>query len=684
MNVSVHGAKMTNARPFIGSMCLLGSVVFGVVPWRIAVGTPAAQTRQPAPPVDLVTRGIELADRDRPQEGIAAIKKAIATAPADVAAHAAYIRIATYYLNRYDDVRKEYEGLMQSDPRNPVYPMALAHGAYGATTTAVNRARYEAVSTLSPDSSWGHYAKAQLLMNEQPELAAAELERTLQQDPTLAEAYAGLISLQERRLGKLDEAISTAEKMAAQPELRPSGLVALWRLRLARTKGSEEAKQSLRTELQRVSADSRDVALLAAVRTAYASLLDDAQARDAIERRIRQIDATWIWQRGMMTFFGPGNISGVGRHDPVAGQQFMIFGRVRAIGDDLAAADRVLKLEELLLLKPGPVMQRYIYEELFKSAEQARDVTRLLKYGHSLQQIDPTDVAVPARIALLLADQPDTQNRRKALGYARSAADATAAFQPMPRPLNMDPARFHSSFPEATQRQIYAKQRSLALDALGWALCQTGNCADGETRLAQAVDLGRSEGTLSHWAVALRSVGRTDEGDRVAREAENVYAESIRKRLTSTAAPDFELERLSGGTVKLSELKGRVVLLNFWATWCGPCREEMPHLAKLYEKYRDQGLEILAITTDEKSDRAKVAPFVAKYGMTFPVLYDVGVADAYGVNGMPTTVYIDAQGRTRYQTTGFNGDDTAREQEVVIKELLKDVASPATRSRHPR
>jgi peroxiredoxin len=146
--------------------------------------------------------------------------------------------------------------------------------------------------------------------------------------------------------------------------------------------------------------------------------------------------------------------------------------------------------------------------------------------------------------------------------------------------------------------------------------------------------------------------------------------------LTSQPAPDFQLERLSEGTVKLSDLKGKVVLLNFWATWCGPCREEMPHLTKVYEKYRHQGFEILAITTDETSDRPKVAAFVEKYGLTFPVLYDDGIAKAYDVNGMPTTVYIDAQGHTRHQTTGFYGDDTAREQEVVIKELLKGISSP--------
>jgi thiol-disulfide isomerase/thioredoxin len=670
---------MTNCLRFVCSMCLVGSIFFGVIPWWIVTGTPAAQTRQPESAAALVKRALDLADRDRPEEGIIAIKKAIAIAPADVAAHSAYIRIATYYLNRYDDVRREYEKLILSDPRNPVYPMALAHGAYGATTAAVNRARFETVSALAPDSAWGHYAKAQLLMAEQPELAAAELEESLKQDSTLADAYSELIALQDRRLAKPDAAIATAERMAAQPGLRPAGLVALWRLRLAKAKRSEEAKQNLRTELERLSADTRDVALLAAVRTAYASLLDDAQARDAIERRIRQIDATWIWQRGLATFFGPSNISGVARHDPLAGRQFMIFGKVRAIGDALPTAERILKLEEVLLLKPGPVMQRYIYEELFTSAEKAKDATRLVKYGNRLRQIDPTDVAVPARIALLLADRPDTQSRRRALGYGRSAADATAVFQPMTRPLNMDPARFQGVFSEATQRQIYAKQRSLALHALGWALCQTGNCAEGETQLAQAVDLDRSEETLSHWAVALRKAGRPDEGDRVAREAAEIYAESIRKRLTSQPAPDFQLERLSGGTIKLSDLKGKVVLLNFWATYCGPCQEEMPHLTKIYERYRNRGLEILAITTDERSDRSKVASFVDKFGLTFPVLYDDGTAKAYNVNGMPTTVYIDAQGRTRYHTTGFYGDDTIREQEVVINELLKGISTPPPR-----
>ena len=125
---TLHVDAMTSARRFICSMCLLGSLFFGAVPWRIAVGTPAAQTRQPDSAVDLVKRGLDLADRDRPEEGMAAIKKAIAIAPADVAAHAAYIRIATYYLNRYEDVRKEYEKL--SSERSPEPRLSHGSGAW--------------------------------------------------------------------------------------------------------------------------------------------------------------------------------------------------------------------------------------------------------------------------------------------------------------------------------------------------------------------------------------------------------------------------------------------------------------------------------------------------------------------------------------------------------------------------
>jgi thiol-disulfide isomerase/thioredoxin len=87
---------------------------------------------------------------------------------------------------------------------------------------------------------------------------------------------------------------------------------------------------------------------------------------------------------------------------------------------------------------------------------------------------------------------------------------------------------------------------------------------------------------------------------------------------------DFELQDLSGSTRRLSDYRGKVVFLNFWATWCGPCRFEMPSMEKLYRRFKDKGLEIVAVNLQE--DRASVQRFVDQYGLSFPVLLDAMVS----------------------------------------------------------
>lgn len=113
----------------------------------------------------------------------------------------------------------------------------------------------------------------------------------------------------------------------------------------------------------------------------------------------------------------------------------------------------------------------------------------------------------------------------------------------------------------------------------------------------------------------------------------------------SSPAPAFQLSDLAGRVVSLSDYKGQVVFLNFWATWCDSCREELPGVNALYSRYRKQGFVVLAPSIDAEGRRA-VLPFVARSGLDFPVLLsDSKTVRAYEVFGLPTGYLIDAQGR---------------------------------------
>lgn len=134
-------------------------------------------------------------------------------------------------------------------------------------------------------------------------------------------------------------------------------------------------------------------------------------------------------------------------------------------------------------------------------------------------------------------------------------------------------------------------------------------------------------------------------------------------------ANDFTLRDLSGSSVTLSELKGKVVVLSFWATWCGPCKEEMPHLQRMYSEHEDEGLVVLSISTDDARSASKVKPYIKKNGYTFPVLLDrdSSVIGSYNpAKTLPFTVVIDRAFEISKVTSGYNpGDETALEELVT-------------------
>jgi peroxiredoxin len=115
---------------------------------------------------------------------------------------------------------------------------------------------------------------------------------------------------------------------------------------------------------------------------------------------------------------------------------------------------------------------------------------------------------------------------------------------------------------------------------------------------------------------------------------------------------DFQLSDLDGNQQSLSQYRGKIVLLNFWATWCRPCTTEMPAMQATYDKLRDKGFVVLAV--NELEDDTKVREHIAQYGHTFPVLMDRDnkVANQFGVFGLPVSVFIDQQGRVQEYIKG--------------------------------
>jgi thiol-disulfide isomerase/thioredoxin len=136
-------------------------------------------------------------------------------------------------------------------------------------------------------------------------------------------------------------------------------------------------------------------------------------------------------------------------------------------------------------------------------------------------------------------------------------------------------------------------------------------------------------------------------------------------------APNFTLKSMDGKNLKLSEMTGNVVLINFWASWCGPCREEMPLLNALHKKYAPLGFTVLGVNVEEQLDGAR--DFLSNVPVDFPILLDNEnkVSKQYKVVAMPTTVVVDRDGNMRYLHEGYKPGDEKKYRQMV-KKLVRE------------
>jgi thiol-disulfide isomerase/thioredoxin len=145
----------------------------------------------------------------------------------------------------------------------------------------------------------------------------------------------------------------------------------------------------------------------------------------------------------------------------------------------------------------------------------------------------------------------------------------------------------------------------------------------------------------------------------------------VQAEVLEGAAPDFTLKSRSGENVKLSELRGEVVMINFWASWCGPCRQEMPLLEDLYSKYSDLGFTLLGVNVEE--DSSKADELLREIPVSFPVLFDNKneVTKLYKVVAMPSTIMVDRDGNMRYLHRGYL-PGYEEEYKKQVKELIRE------------
>lgn len=139
----------------------------------------------------------------------------------------------------------------------------------------------------------------------------------------------------------------------------------------------------------------------------------------------------------------------------------------------------------------------------------------------------------------------------------------------------------------------------------------------------------------------------------------------------ASPAPDFTLKSSTGENVRLAEQRGQVVMLNFWASWCGPCRQEMPLLDGIAKKYGKMGFTLYGINVEEDNTDAK--KMLQDLGVSFPILFDTEskLSSLYTVDAMPTSVIIDKKGMIRYVDKGYKAGDENKYKEQIM-ELIRE------------
>jgi thiol-disulfide isomerase/thioredoxin len=397
---------------------------------------------------------------------------------------------------------------------------------------------------------------------------------------------------------------------------------------------------------------------------------------------------------------------------PEVEEQYALDHAVRSAGGNPQAL--IQNLEEFLARFPSSPYREQLYRSIFRQALQANDPPKAEAYAEKLLELNPDDPALLSTVVDLLGRREDAPSRQRALYFAtKFVAQAEKAGQATAPPgVPQDKWRETNSLMLAsaylTRGKIYAKsskaENAFADYEMSYAAYPSaqvaellGDLAAGKNDLNRAVNeyatafaFPEKSSDPAHQAEIRRKLGSsyvaahgTEKGlgdlvlaryDELMRLVGQRFRESHDANAELKDPFDFVLERPDGPPIRLTEYRGKVVVMEFWATWCGPCRLEGRFFERVRDKFRDDArAAFLAMNVD--ADPAGVPAFLKEEAWSTPVAYARGLDQLLGVRALPTLIIFDRHGRVVYRQEGMDPGSFLESIEQKVREALQPSTS---------